>query len=151
MKDLLFKTKIPLVCSLVILLLTGCSSIRLITAYDEVTYATINALQEKTTTFFVDLNEDLGTPEADYINHKAFYHDARVMISTLKLRANAMEKNEIVIGQINLLEENFNTLAALDKKGFKNLNSIELAKRGMDMSLTAMIKLQLALRRGKSK
>jgi len=144
------KQKLPLLLSIFLFFSVGCASVRLITDYDDVTYTTINSIQEKITTFFVDLDQDLGTSKAKYADHKDFYRDLKVKIGTLKLRANAMDKNQIVIQQIDLLEMNIKNLEALDKMGISTRDEIIPLKNAFDSTLTAMIKLQLALKRGKS-
>ena len=148
MNALLKSRRLPLLLSFLIFFYSSCSSVRLITDYDEVTYASINAVQEKVTTFFVDWRQDMGTKKAKYENHKDFYRDMRVKTETLALRANAMDKNSIVIQQVQLLESNFKNLEDLDKAGVNSVEEILPLKNAFNSALTAMIKLQLGLKRG---
>ncbi len=96
MKQLLLQKKIPVLLGLLIMLVAGCSSVRLISEYDEITDKAATALQEKVSRFIIQLESEIGTEEAKYVNHKQFYQEAKVDLNTLKIRADAIDKNKIV-------------------------------------------------------
>ena len=134
--------------SLVVLLLTSCTSIRLISDYDEITDKKVTELQEKFAQHFVKLERVIGTEQANYDNFIQFYDGVKADLSTLRVRANAIDKNEIVIKQLDFLDRNVSDLESLHKIGFKKTSEIVPLKDAFDRAFTAIIKLQMGLKRG---
>ena len=148
MQQLVLNRRIPLLAGILLTLLTSCTSVRLISEYDEITDQTVTALQVKVSNFFVKVEGEVGTPQAQYDNYKEFYQDAKVDLSTLKIRADAIDKNQIVQGQIAELIKMTNNLEALHKIGFTNVAQVQALEQPFNSAFTAIIKLQLALKRG---
>lgn len=148
MKQLILKRKIPFLLGILIVVLSACGHVRLISDYDEITDKTVTALQEKVSAFFVKVESDIGTDQAKYENHKQFYQDAKVDLNTLKVRADAIEKNKIVQDQIAALTSMIDNLEKLHKIGFFSVEQIEPLKQPFNSAFTAIIKLQLGLKRG---
>lgn len=148
MKSLIFNRKIPILVSMLIVLLTSCSTIRLISEYDEITDKAVTSLQEKVSGFFVKMESDIGTKQASYENYKMFYQEAKVDLSTLKIRADAIDKNKIVQNQIVELTSMLGNLEKLHKMGFSSLEQIKPLEQPFNSAFTAIIKLQLGLKRG---
>lgn len=134
--------------SLFILLLSACSGIRLISEYDDITDKKVTELQDKFAKHFVTLERIIGTPEAAYENFIPFYDDVKSEMRTLTIRANAIDKNDIVIKQLKFLDQNIADLEALHKLGFSKTSEIIPIRNAFESAFTSIIKLQMALKRG---
>jgi len=148
MKKITLPKKLPLVLSLLLLFFASCNSVKLIADYNEANFTALNEVQERITGFFVDMETSAGTANGSYANHAAFYREVKTKIQTLKIRAGAVEKNEILTNQLTLLDSSIYNLEKLDKAGIKP-DEVKPLKNAFESSLTAIIKLQLALKRGK--
>lgn len=137
-----------IILSMLALCLCSCTSIRLISAYDEITDKNISALQEKVSGFFVEIKEVIGTEQAQYKHYNSFYRDVKTALEGLQIRANAIDKNELVQQQLVLLAQQLADLETLHKKGFNNTAVLQSAQEACNRSFTAIIRLQLALKRG---
>lgn len=126
----------------------SCTSVRLISDYDEITDKAVTALQEKVSRFFVQLSDELGTEKANYTNYQNFYRDVKVNLASIQIRANAIDKNEIVQQQLESLKKVLADLEALHKIGIRNTQILQTAEQACNRSFTAIIRLQLALKRG---
>jgi hypothetical protein len=151
MNKTLLLPKIPWLLGLWMLILPACSSVKLISDYDEVTDKSVTALQEKITEFFVKMETDIGTDAAGYSHYSNFYQQAKVNLITFKIRADAIDKNKIVQDQIVALTSMLNDLEQLHRIGFSNLAQIKQLEPPFNSAFTAIIKLQLALKRGEKK
>ncbi|MBV6477838.1 MAG: hypothetical protein HGGPFJEG_00582 [Ignavibacteria bacterium] len=140
-----------IIISFLSFLLQGCSNIRLISDYDEITDVTVNNLQRNVSAFFVKMERTIGTDSAKYENNIAFYDDAKVDLDILSVRAKAFEKNGIVEKQVKALSQMFSDLESLHKIGFVDASQIEPLKQPFNSAFTAIIKLQMALKRGDGK
>lgn len=151
MKLLALYRRLPFLLGMLILLVTSCSSIRLISDYDEITDKAVTALQEKVSRFFVKVDSQIGTDSAKYDNYKAFYQDVKVDLNTLKIRADAIDKNTIVQNQIAELTNMTDKLEQLHKIGFATVDQLKPLRQPFNSAFTAIIKLQLGLKRGEQK
>jgi len=130
-------------------LFVGCTKVQLIASYDEETDVAVTQLQRKFETFFVNLEDQLGTQNAGYENHKQFYKSIRVDISAIKLRVAAHPKNEITLDMVDLLESNVDILVELHKEGINSIDVISIVRDDFNVALTNILKLELAKKRGK--
>lgn len=131
----------------------GCTNIRLIADYDETTDKTVTELQRKISTFLIDVESKLGTPEAAHERFVETYKALRVDISAIELRVNALPKNRITQDQVKALKDNIGLLETLHKTGFAaNLDGqkavLATTQKDFDVALAAILKLELAKRRG---
>lgn len=133
-----------------LLLFQSCSSVKLISDYDEITDNTVTQLQRNTSNYFVVLERTVGTPKADYENYISFFDNAKIDLNTLEIRTAALEKNEIVQEQISELKKMIENLEKLHKLGFSSAEMIEPLQQPFNSAFTAIIKLQMALKRGKN-
>ena len=133
---------------LLLIVFQSCSSVKLISDYDEITDKTVTQLQRNTSNYFVVLERVIGTDQSDYNNFITFFDNTKVDLNTLEIRTAAFEKNEIVQNQINELKKMISNLESLHKLGFTSLNSIEALQQPFNSAFTAIIKLQIALKRG---
>lgn len=137
-------TAIWLACCLI--LLSGCA-VKLIADYDPKTDEAVTQLQRRIETFFVDLESQVGSEEAEYLHHVQFYKDIRIDVSALKLRASAMPRNEITLRQIALLEENIALLEETHKEGIADIEVVKVPRDDFNTALSNILKLELAKRR----
>ena len=143
-RDLTYQWLIVLFC---VLTLTGCS-VKLISSYDERTDQNVTALQKKVATFFVKVGSQVGLPECKYDNHVNFYQETKVDISAIEMRARAIPKNEITIEQVQLLKSSLNSLEQLHQLDCFTENQVINLQSNFDTHLTAILKLELAKKRG---
>lgn len=129
------------------LAVSGCS-IKLISSYDETTDKTVTALQKKTEAHLVALEAVEGLPECKYEKHKQFYDEAKVDVSAIAVRAAAIPKNNITIEQAVLLSSSLDNLEKLHKIACLSKDQIKPLRTQFNSSFTAILKLELAKRRG---
>ena len=129
------------------LTVSGCS-IKLISSYDETTDKTVTDLQKKTEAHFVALEAVEGLPECIYEKYKKFYDEARVDVSAIAVRAAAIPKNEITTEQTILLSSSLDSLGKLHKIACISKDQIKPLRTQFNSSFTAILKLELAKRRG---
>lgn len=129
------------------LAISGCS-IKLISSYDETTDKAVTALQKKTEAHLVALESVDGLPECKYEKHKQFYDEAKVDVSAIAVRAAAIPKNEITTEQAILLSKSFESLEKLHKIACLTNGQIAPLRTQFNSSFTAILKLELAKRRG---
>ena len=127
--------------------LSGCS-VKLVSNYDENTDKAVTQLQKDFEKFFLTVDNQAGTPECEYENHKQFYIDSNVAISSIEVRAKALDKNEITVEQIGLLKDSLTKLEQLHKKGCFTKGQIANLRDSFNTSITAILKLELAKKRG---
>lgn len=132
-------------------LITGCS-VTLVSRYDEQTDANITALQKKFETHFLKL-EGASFPECSFAANKAFYDDVSVQLSSTRVRANAIPKNEITLEQLNALSQAVSSLEKAQKlrDGKSSCLPAEIIQADRTMFnaiFTALLKFELAKKRG---
>ncbi|MDN3669152.1 hypothetical protein QWY93_07410 [Echinicola jeungdonensis] len=126
----------------------SCGPVRLISEYDPITDEKVTELEEKVTTFFVKLERVVGTNHADYEHFTNFYDEVKVDLNTLKVRADAVDKNRIVREQIEELSNMVESLEELHKMGFATIEQVRPLQQSFNSAFTAIIKFQMALKRG---
>jgi Xaa-Pro aminopeptidase len=126
--------------------LFSCAEVKLIQEYDAVSNHKINILYDKATKFFVKLKRNIGLPENRFEKHIDFYDDLKSDIHILETRTKAIDKSAIVQKQINSLDIQIQTIEQLHKAGFKSKEEIELIQSAFDQTMTAILKLQVALK-----
>jgi GTPase Era involved in 16S rRNA processing len=127
--------------------LSGCA-VKLISSYDETTDKTVTALQKKTEAHLVALEAVDGLPECKYEQHKQFYSEAKVDVSAIAVRVAAIPKNDITTEQTMLLTSSLESLEKLHKIACLSKDQIAPLRTQFNSSFTAILKLELAKRRG---
>ena len=138
----------PLIVALLGLTAVWGCTIQLVSNYDERTDQAVTALQKKIETFFVTVDSQVGLPECTYERHVSFYQDVKVDISAIQMRVNAIPQNEITSEQVGLLESSLDNLESLHKLGCLSGNQVENLQSSFNSLLTAILKLELAKKRG---
>lgn len=98
-----------------VFLVSGCSSVQLISNYDETTDRSAQALQRKFDSHLVSL-QNSGEEGLKFKNNQEFYESASVDLTALKVRAEGIYKNKITIEQIDLATTNLAYLVLLNKR-----------------------------------
>lgn len=128
----------------------GCSSIRLISDYDETTDKLTTEIQQKVSEVFVKIERNIGTSKAEYSNFTDQYDEIRVLAYTLEVRANSIDKNKIVQDQVKEIISMLDNLEKLHKLKFNDVRELTSLKDGFNRAFSAIIILQTGLKRGKS-
>lgn len=125
----------------------GCA-IKLISSYDETTDKAVSELQRKTEAHLVSLEAAKGLPACSHEKHRTFYETAKVDVSAIAIRAAAIPNNAITLEQTQLLSGSFNNLEQLHKIACLSPEQIAPLRIQFNSSFTAILKLELAKRRG---
>ncbi len=136
-----------LILGFLFIVLSGCT-VKLISTYDEKTDVAVSDLQKRMETFFLTLESQEGLPECAYEYHAEFYREAKVSVSAIEVRAKAIPDNEITVQQIELLRENIDLLEQLHKMSCLTKDQIEPLRINFNSGFTAILKLELAKKRG---
>ena len=128
------------------LLFFSCVGVRLIQEYDAVSNNKINAIQERTSKFFVKAERQFALPEFAYQKQVDFYDDIKTDINVLLVRNRAIQKTRISQEQLNALLIQFTSLEELHKQGFKTREELLLIQSALDNSFTAILQLQMSLK-----
>jgi hypothetical protein len=131
------------------LALSGCAGIKLVGEYDEQTDKGITALQKGMEMFFVKLESVEGDMAAPYKTTSAFYGETKVAISSLRIRADALERNSLTVRMLDRLQTNFDALAIDHKEGI-NKQELPLYRGGFNSQFTAILTFELAKKRGEN-
>lgn len=126
---------------------SGCT-VKLVSSYDEATDKAVTLLQKKTEAHLVKLESVAGLPECVYDQHRAFYNDAKVEISGVAVRAEAIPKNQTTTEATKLLAQNIDSLEKLHKIACISSEQIVPLRSNFNSNFTAILKLELAKRRG---
>lgn len=127
--------------------LAGCCNIRLVSDYDEQTDKAATAFQRKIEMFFTFLEQNADKPEGKYEQNINFYNEAKVDLSSLRVRAAALPENGITVQQVDLLIDSLNNLEELHKTGLTR-EQIPPLRSAFNISCTAILKYELAKKRG---
>lgn len=98
----------------ILVLLTSCSTVKMVSDYDESIDKGAAALHKKLDTYFVSL-QTISNDKKKYKNQQKFYQEAVVDLNALKVRASAIYKNELSQEQLEIIEENLAYLVLLHK------------------------------------
>jgi hypothetical protein len=136
-----------LTCLLLAIGIAGCVSVRLVADYDPEIDQSVSELQRKCETFLTFLERNAGKAEAQYDANKEFYDEVRIDLSAIHVRAAAIPKNDITLRQLDLLRDSLDNLEELHKMGLTR-KQIEPLRSAFNSSFTAILKLELAKKRG---
>lgn len=130
--------------------LSGCA-VTLLSQYDLQTDQTASSIQKKLTAQAATMSATYGTPDCVYDKYAAGYQDLRVDLSALKLRVGVIANNEPTVAAVNELDGAIQAFESLHKlAGPKCMSPQEIAPalRGIDSTVGAVLKLELAKKRG---
>lgn len=140
-------TIIPVFFLLICFAVSSCVTVRLIADYDEQIDKGITAFQRSMENHLLTLAGQIGTPAADLSNYDDFYLNTKVNLNALRWRAAVQPKNERTVEQLDILYENVELLIKMHEQGLE-LNDIPPLRNAFNVSATAILKLELAKKRG---
>ncbi|QRY35531.1 hypothetical protein JVX96_29980 (plasmid) [Variovorax sp. PDNC026] len=135
--------------AMVLGLLAGCTNIRLVGDYDKAMDDGVTALQKKTESHLVRVSAVPGPKAAPYKGTESFYQDARVEISSLRVRADSTARNSLTVRMLDKLQNNYDRLERMHKEGL-TVAEIPVLRGALNSQFTAILTFELAKRRGDS-
>ncbi len=148
MNQLAIATRQRALALLLLLTVVGaaaCSTIRLISDYDPIIDESVTALQKDVDTFLTQLERD-EAPTFD--DSREAYEKMLVDLRAIQVRASAQTKNELIIQQLDLVADNLALMAEAHREGIEDPQEIELFRNSLQAQFRAILKLELAKRRG---
>ena len=127
------------------LLMCACSLVQT-SPYDSSTDKALTRLHKQTAQFFIVVSDPA---HCGYDDHLEFYHESRVALSGLQVRASAMAKNRFTVEQLELLFFSFSNLAQLHQLGCFTPDQVEGLWVSFDASFSAILRLELAKKYGR--
>ena len=137
----------PLLLCLAVAVLAGCGTITLVGDYDEQIDKGVTALQKDLETFLVKLESVPGAKLDGYEKNKTFYGEARVAISSLRVRADATERNSLTVQMLDRLQNNVSRFESDHKEGIDK-RELPIYRGGFNSQFTAILTFELAKKRG---
>lgn len=141
----LYRVLVTLICVSAI----GCSGVKLVADYDEGIDRGVSLLQKKTEKLLLTLETKEGSSEALYINNMAYYEEAKIEISSLRIRADAIHRNSITVKMFDKLLANINRLETDHMEGITKAE-VPLYRGGFNSQFTAILTFELAKKRGEN-
>ncbi|MFP5234322.1 MAG: hypothetical protein ACLGSD_00345 [Acidobacteriota bacterium] len=127
---------------------TACK-IQLISDYDSVLDQDVTTLQQNTEMFLNQLQNEAGTPAADYSANTDFYVKTNASLATMATRAASQPKSKIIVGEVNALQSTFTDMQKLHQlNGDKGLSAANIAntRSALESEFTSILTLELALK-----
>lgn len=144
-----FTFRYMIMLGLIMVGLIGCSGIKLVADYDENIDKGISSLQKKTEKLLLTIESKEGTAEASYDNNKNFYEEAKIEISSLRIRADAIHRNSLTVRMLDKLLKNIKRLESDHQEGITKAE-VPLYRGGLNSQFTAILSFELAKKRGKT-
>lgn len=132
--------------ALALWLVGGCADIRVIGAYDKQMDDGVTALQKSTEAHLVKLTSGLGDNILPYNGNDAFYGEAKVALSSLRVRADATSRNSLTVRQLDTLQTNLDLFQKMHLEGLSKAEIPDL-RGGFNSQFTAILTFELAKRR----
>jgi ABC-type Fe3+-citrate transport system substrate-binding protein len=133
-------TKVVLLSIFVSMLLfmSGCSSIQLVSKYDETIDKQAQQLQKKLDSYFVSI-QSASDENLKYKNQQKFYEEVLSDLNAMEVRAGGIYKNQLTIDQLKLAKINLAYLVLLHKqcvsKELSEQQKNNIEKNGIDLSM----------------
>jgi hypothetical protein len=141
------REKFAVVVAVIILaLLTGCAS--RVAPHDAAIAAGLADLQASTGRFFDQLQQVIGTPDADWECHAAWYEQTRAEIDALRVRAAAYGvTNASTLDALALLDDSVGGLEQAHAAGLSSAAEIPVLRSLFDSQLRMLVQLEAAKQR----
>ncbi|WP_417915691.1 hypothetical protein [Candidatus Electronema sp. JM] len=135
-----------------IVFLSGCVEPQTISNYDQETDISVTSLQKITEAHLLSLDTVSGDAQKckyENENYKKFYEEMKIDVSSISLRADAIPNdNTRTKKQIDLLRNSLGDLEKLHKLSCLSPEQIKIARSNLESSFKAVLKLELAKKRG---
>lgn len=146
-----------------LLMLAACTSVRLISDYDEVTDQKLMSIQQKTDDFIVALSKVTQSADGAFARHAAFYDDIDRDLRQLEFRVQSIPNNtktQALVADIRKAVLGDGSCSA-DGASLRDLHCIpenrergpspralEIARRNVNQAISAALSLELAKKQG---
>lgn len=124
------------------LTINACTSIQLVSNYDEAIDGQAQQVQKKLDIYFISL-QSAGTEDLKYKSQQKFYEGVLADLNAMSVRASGIYKNKRTIEQIDLAKENLAYLTLLHKQCVKEKLTDDQKKKvkdnGVDLSMDCKI------------
>ncbi len=125
-----------------VIVISGCTSIQLVSNYDESIDKEAQQLQKKLDGYFISLQSGSAI-NSKYKSQQRFYEEVLTDLNAIGVRAGGIYNNKLTIEQIELAKENLAYLVLLHKKCItKPLSEEQKAKvkrNGIDLSMDCKV------------
>ncbi|KQZ76719.1 hypothetical protein ASE06_05895 [Sphingopyxis sp. Root214] len=132
-----------IISCVILAVLSGCTTIQLVSKYDETTDKEASAIQKKLSEFFVKQQAASTDSERSFARSQPFFQDVTASLNALQVRAGGIYKNSLTVEQLHLAEDNLAYLALLHKSCITgNLSDIQrkaVRAQGVDTSLDCRV------------
>ncbi len=142
---MLFKlNKIVLLSPILVILIfmSGCSSIQLVSKYDETIDKQAQQLQKKLDGYFISI-QSATNEELKYKNQQKFYEEALSELNSMEVRSGGIYKNQQTVDQLKLAKTNLAYVVLLHKqcvtKELSDQQKENVEKNGIDLSLDCKV------------
>jgi hypothetical protein len=139
-------SRVGLACVLVFALTAGC--VHFVADYDDQIDQGISDVLRQFQSVFTRMERTAGSEAALYPNFVRDYDDIRTKLRVLSARARAHVKNDLTVQMIDLLLDSLGKLEELHRMGPIPIEQQAVVRRGIETSCTAILKLELAKKRG---
>ena len=127
----------------------GSCSALVVAKYDAAVDHGATELQQKVNSFLTDLEQNAGTPEAEYERHAGFYEEVRNDIFVLRNAASIQRGNDITIESLDLIEDNVGKLEQIHAEGI-SAEEIAVVRTIFDTQFQLLIQFENAKKRKES-
>ncbi|MCG6537551.1 MAG: hypothetical protein L7F78_23260 [Syntrophales bacterium LBB04] len=124
--------------------LLGCGSIQLIAPYDQKIDEGVTNLQKMTAQYLTHIERQGGSSAQDYKNQTKFYDDAKVMLSGILVRAQALTDNAKTVQQLEVLDQQFQKLEQDHKTIGISQAAVPQLEKALNRTFTAILTLEVA-------
>ena len=133
---------LPLAITGLLFLVSACSSIQLVSNYDETIDSQAQQLQKKLDEYFISL-QSASADELKYKNQQQFYEGVLADLNAMQVRAGGIYKNNLTLEQIELARENLAWLVLLHKGcisgSLTDTQKKNVKQNGIDLSMDCKI------------
>jgi len=131
-----------ILAAIVLALLSGCAS--RVAPRDEALADGLAGLQSSTGRFFDQLQLVIGTPDADWVSHAAWYEETRTEIAALRVRASASGvTNDATLDALALLDQSVAELETAHAEGL-SAAEVPVLRTLFDSQLRMLVQLEAA-------
>ena len=134
------------VLAIVIFATVGCSYVKPVSAYDELMDKGITTLQKNTEKVLLMIETYPGKEESTYEYHRDYYKQATIEVSSLKIRAEAIQEDNLSTKMLDKLLGNIKRFENDHIEGI-TANEVALYRGGFNSQFTALLSLELAKKR----
>lgn len=138
--------KMVILAFLVGMIMSCTYNVKSVSNYDQQIDKSITSLQKRTEKVLLMIESYEGQPESQYDFHKSFYQEAKIDISSLRIRAEAIQSNSLTVQMLDQLLNNINRFEKDHKKGISP-KEVSLYRGGFNSQFTAILTFELAKKR----